>query len=59
MVSRDYRYRCFDDCTQVSLRSRPRTKSFFYTRCTRVNLLCAKYIVENKRQELVIKYSLH
>ena len=32
MVPRDYCYRCFDDCTQVSLLSRLRAKSFFYTR---------------------------
>lgn len=37
MVPRDYRYRCFDDCTQVSLYSRPRAKSFFI-QDTRVNL---------------------
>lgn len=30
MVPRDYRYHCFDDCTQVSPRPRPRAKSFFF-----------------------------
>lgn len=37
MVPRDYYYRCFDDCTQVSLFSRLRAKSFFI-QDTRVNL---------------------
>jgi len=37
MVLKDYRYRCFDDCTQVSPRPRPSAKSFFI-QDMRVNL---------------------
>jgi len=48
MVLKDYRYRCFDDCTQVSPRPRPSAKSFFYTRYARQSL-CAKCTVGNER----------
>jgi len=48
MVLKDYRYRCFDDCTQVSPRPRPSAKSFFYTRYARQSL-CAKCTAGNER----------
>lgn len=56
MVPRNYRYRCFDDCTQVSLHSRPRAKSFFYTRYT-CQFLCAEYIAGNERRKFDEKCS--
>jgi len=52
MVPRDYRYRCFDDCTQVSPRPRPRAKSFFYTRYA-CQSLCAKHIAANSFKNTV------
>jgi len=49
MVPRDYRYRCFDDCTHVSLHSRSRAKSFFIQ--DTCQSLCAEYTAGSERRE--------